>query len=269
MLETGADFGLIFDTDVDRSAAVDENGREIARNGIVALAAVLAKEISPGTTIVTDSVTSDHLSEFLTQRLGLSHLRYKRGYKNVINKAIELNAGGTDCQLAIETSGHAAFKENYFLDDGAYLAAKIVIKAARLLREGKSLSNVISDLKEPQEAIEVRLPVTASNFTAYGSQVIKELEAWVQSQVTENTDGKTVMQLAAPNYEGVRISFLENSSASSSSMRPYGWCLLRMSLHDPIMPLNIEADKEGGCRQIAEILREFLAHFDELDISKL
>ena len=269
VLETGADFGLIFDTDVDRSAAVDENGREIARNGIVALAAVLAKEISPGTTIVTDSVTSDHLSEFLTQRLGLSHLRYKRGYKNVINKAIELNAGGTDCQLAIETSGHAAFKENYFLDDGAYLAAKIVIKAARLLREGKSLSNVISDLKEPQEAIEVRLPVTASNFTAYGSQVIKELEAWVQSQVTENTDGKTVMQLAAPNYEGVRISFLENSSASSSSMRPYGWCLLRMSLHDPIMPLNIEADKEGGCRQIAEILREFLAHFDELDISKL
>lgn len=164
---------------------------------LVALAAVLAKEISPGTTIVTDSVTSDHLSEFLTQRLGLSHLRYKRGYKNVINKAIELNAGGTDCQLAIETSGHAAFKENYFLDDGAYLAAKIVIKAARLLREGKSLSNVISDLKEPQEAIEVRLPVTASNFTAYGSQVIKELEAWVQSQVTENTDGKTVMQLGS------------------------------------------------------------------------
>ena len=33
-----------------------------------------------------------------------------------------------DSQLAIETSGHAAFKENFFLDDGAYLAAKVVIK---------------------------------------------------------------------------------------------------------------------------------------------
>ncbi|MEI3518579.1 MAG: hypothetical protein V8R14_03920 [Clostridia bacterium] len=38
----------------------------------------------------------------------------------MINKAQELNAEGIDCQLAIETSGHAALKENYFLDDGAY-----------------------------------------------------------------------------------------------------------------------------------------------------
>lgn len=32
---------------------------------------------------------------------------------------------GTDCQLAIETSGHAALKENWMLDDGAYLALKV------------------------------------------------------------------------------------------------------------------------------------------------
>lgn len=42
----------------------------------------------------------------------------------MINKAVELNRLGIDCQLAIETSGHAAYKENYFLDDGAYLATK-------------------------------------------------------------------------------------------------------------------------------------------------
>ena len=55
-----ADLGIIFDTDVDRSAAVDEHGREIGRNRIVALAAVLASEGHPGTTIVTDSITSTH-----------------------------------------------------------------------------------------------------------------------------------------------------------------------------------------------------------------
>lgn len=32
---------------------------------------------------------------------------------------------GIDCQLAIETSGHAAFEENQMLDDGAYLALKV------------------------------------------------------------------------------------------------------------------------------------------------
>ena len=55
--EHGADLGIIFDTDVDRSAAVDENGHEIARNGIVALAAALVGEKYPGTTVVTDSIT--------------------------------------------------------------------------------------------------------------------------------------------------------------------------------------------------------------------
>lgn len=130
VIKTGADLGLIFDTDVDRSSAVDEQGREIARNSIVAMAAALVSEDHPGTTVVTDSITSRQLTEFLENKLGLNHLRYKRGYKNVINKAIELNRAGTDCQLAIETSGHAALQENYFLDDGAYLAAKIVIRAA-------------------------------------------------------------------------------------------------------------------------------------------
>ena len=82
--------------------------------------------------MVTDSTTSDQLTEYLEQCLGLKHLRYKRGYRNVINKAMELNEHGIDSQLAIETSGHAAYKENYFLDDGAYLATKIVIKLAQM-----------------------------------------------------------------------------------------------------------------------------------------
>lgn len=146
VISSGADFGLIFDTDVDRSAAVDGKGREIARNGIVAMAAALVAEEHPGTTVVTDSITSRQLTDFIENRLGLRHLRFKRGYKNVINKAQELNAEGIDCQLAIETSGHAALKENYFLDDGAYLATKIVIKAAQLRKEGKTLDSVIEDL---------------------------------------------------------------------------------------------------------------------------
>jgi hypothetical protein len=38
--------------------------------------------------------------------------RFKRGYRNVINKGIELNQAGEDCQLMMETSGHGALKEN-------------------------------------------------------------------------------------------------------------------------------------------------------------
>ena len=56
----------------------------------------------PGSTIVTDSVTSNGLSAFI-KKLGGRHFRYRRGYKNVIGKGVELNEQGTDCQLMMET----------------------------------------------------------------------------------------------------------------------------------------------------------------------
>ena len=249
-----ADFGLIFDTDVDRSSAVDRTGREINRNGIVAMAAALVAEEHPGTTVVTDSITSDQLTVFLEKKLGLRHLRFKRGYKNVINRAIELNREGVDSQLAIETSGHAALKENYFLDDGAYLATKIVIKAARLALEGKTLDSLLAGLEEPLEAVELRFPIKLEDFSAYGDGVLAELKEFA------GEPGRG-MAIVEPNYEGVRIAWDKEKGD--------GWCLLRKSLHDPIMPLNLESNREGGCREIAGVLREFLSRYEGLDISSL
>ena len=63
--------------------------------------------------------------------------RYKRGYKNVINKGIELNGDGVDCELMMETSGHGALRQNRFLDDGAYMSVKIIIEAARRRWQGR------------------------------------------------------------------------------------------------------------------------------------
>jgi len=259
VLNKGADLGLIFDTDVDRSAAVDSRGREISRNGIVAMAAALVAEEHPGTTIVTDSITSDQLNIFLEQKLGLKHLRFKRGYKNVINESIRLNKEGIDSQLAIETSGHAAFKENYFLDDGAYLATKIVIKAARLMADGKTVDCMIADLEEAKEAKEVRLPILDSNFSAYGDQLLADMITWVNLGDLPQYPN-TGMALVEPNYEGVRISFDKEYGD--------GWCLLRKSLHDPIMPLNLESNTDGGIQRMTERLLYFLKSYN-LDLTPL
>lgn len=251
--ENNADFGLIFDTDVDRSSAVDRLGREINRNSIVALAAALVAETHPGTTIVTDSVTSDHLTDFIEGHLGCIHHRFKRGYKNVINESIRLNNEGVDSQLAIETSGHAALKENYFLDDGAYLATKIVIKAAKLSLEGQTLDSLIENLEQPAQSKEIRIPILGDDFGEYGDKVISELELFAHVGPG--------MRVVMPNYEGARIAFDKNNGN--------GWCLLRKSLHDPIMPLNIESNSKDGCEIIASILRNFLKQYTMLDLSKL
>ena len=250
--ETGADLGIIFDTDVDRAGAVLSDGSELNRNRIIAmLAAILLRE-HPGTTIVTDSITSTGLANFIEGKGGVHH-RFKRGYRNVINESIRLNNLGQDSQLAIETSGHGAFKENYFLDDGAYIVTKLLIELARGKKEGYTLESLIADLQEPAESKEFRMNILLDDFKAYGQQVIDELTAYVAKQPG--------WSLAPNNFEGVRVN-LDEAHGN-------GWFLLRLSLHDPLLPLNIESNDVGGVKIIAKELAKFVAGYDKLDSAKL
>ena len=243
VLESKADMGVIFDTDVDRGGAVDSSGNEINRNRLVAVASAIALEGNEGGTIVTDSITSDGLKEFIENTLGGKHHRFKRGYKNVINEAVRLNFEGINCPLAIETSGHAAMRENYFLDDGAYLCTKIIIKMAKLKQEGKTLEEYVSQLKEAKEEKEVRYKITESDFRSYGESVIDKLNEYAILQ-----KGWT---LADDSREGVRVS-LDKEHGN-------GWFLLRLSVHDPIMPLNIESNDEGGVEVILSQVEKFIS----------
>jgi len=253
VVESGADLGVIFDTDVDRAGVVDRRGREINRNRLVAVASAIALENAPGGTIVTDSITSDGLHDYIENTLGGRHHRFQRGYKNVINEALRLNKEGVDCPLAIETSGHAALRENYFLDDGAYLVTKIIIKLAELRRDGKELEDLLAQLEEPEEAVEVRIPILEEDFRARGQGLIHSLEAHAKAQG---------WQIAPDNREGIRVSFPAGEGQ--------GWFLVRLSVHDPILPVNIESAVTGGAAIIREKLRGFFrANSQGLDISAL
>ena len=250
VISTGADFGIVFDTDVDRAGCILKDGTELNRNRLIAMISAVILENDPGATIVTDSVTSSGLAEFISSHGGV-HLRFKRGYRNVINKQIELNREGIDCPLAIETSGHAAFRENYYLDDGAYLVTKLIIKAAKLRESGGSLENFISDLKEPAEERELRFKIMLDDFRDYGEKVISELKA-----ESSKHPGWTP---EAVNHEGIRI----NTDKDSGD----GWFLLRLSVHDPIIVLNCESDSAGGTDKMTADLEKFLSKYKMLDLS--
>ncbi len=243
--ESKADLGVIFDTDVDRGGAVDSSGNEINRNRLVAVASAIALEGNEGGTVVTDSITSSGLKTFIEEDLKGKHYRYRRGYKNVINKALELNAQGINCPLAIETSGHAAMRENYFLDDGAYLCTKIIIKMAQLKQQGKELEDLTATLKEPVESKEIRFKIKEKDFREYGEKVIADLEKYAEAQ-----EG---WKIADDNREGIRVYFDKDNGD--------GWFLLRLSVHDPIMPLNIESDTKGGVDIIFNQLNTFLSKY--------
>lgn len=243
-----ADLGILFDADVDRAGAVDRTGKAINRNRLIALMAAILLREHPGAAIVTDSVTSTGLARFIEARGGVHH-RFKRGYRNVINEAIRLNREGIECPLAMETSGHGALKENYFLDDGAYLMVRVLIEMARLRREGKDLTDLLRDLAEPVESEEFRIRIAGEDFAEYGKLALTRL-----SDAAKNHSD---WEPAPDNHEGVRYQVGD------------GWFMMRLSLHDPVLPVNMESDRAGGVRRMAEVLYDVLKDMDRLDLGSL
>ena len=45
-----------------------------------------------------------------------------------------------------------------------------------------------------------------------------------------------------------------------------GWFLLRMSLHDPVMPLNIESETPGGVDKAMAAICDFMKDYKEIEI---
>ena len=254
VLESKADLGVIFDTDCDRAAIVDGKGREINRNRLIALISAVLLSREPGATIVTDSVTSSGLADFIRARGGVHH-RFKRGYRNVIDESRRLNDAGISSPLAIETSGHAALRENYFLDDGMYLVTVLIIEAVRMQREGKKLTSLIEDLREPAESAEIRMSLTDSDFRAAGNRAIEA--------VTAHAEAEASWHIAPDNREGIRVSF------DLDGHKDAAWFLLRLSLHDPVLPLNLESDVPGGIAVMAKALLDLLSPLPGIDVSNL
>lgn len=249
VLQSGADFGVMFDADVDRAACVAGNGEVINRSKLIALLSAIVLQDGAGT-IVTDSVTCTALTPFI-ESLGGKHLRYKRGYKNVIDKCRELNEKGEHSPLAIETSGHAAFKDHDYLDDGAYLITRILITLAKQRKKGKSLLSLIAGFKAPKEELEFRIAFkpSSADYKVDGGKVIEDLKKYAKRSFGA--------KLAGESAEGVKVMFDRGSF------------VLRQSVHDPVLPVYIESDFIGGAVQVAKRLYWLIKDYTFLDTTVL
>ncbi len=220
-----ADLGIIFDTDVDRVALIAPDGREINRNRLIGLICAILVDEEPDLLCVTDSVTSSELSDFL-KSIGVTHYRWRRGYRNVISQAQLLWAQGQNAQIAIETSGHAALRENDYLDDGAYLACRILAALAKGKREGQDLLRRLDTLQEPEYQNERRFEF-APKYVG-GPEVAAIIEDLTSALEQGLYPGWSI---DPENREGIRIQVSGEKAC---------WMLLRASLHDPQLVLNTE-----------------------------
>lgn len=262
---SGADIGVMFDTDADRAGFVlprDDDGsyEPLHKNRLIALLGVVFASSSPGCTFVTDSTTSEGLSAFLEDTLGLNHCRFLRGYANVIGKAKELTeSGAANAQVAIETSGHCAMKENGYLDDGTYAAVKVIGLLARLYgsdsSSSSSLLDLISDLEEMPYEKEYRLE-SKDGSTATTSEAFRNIVQSVQDKCATQPQ----WTFDEDNLEGVRVRLASG-----------GFFMARQSLHDPVISFQLESvDASTAAEEVVGPMMEVLGkHGSALDLGDL
>ena len=97
------------------------------------------------------------------------------------------------------------------------------------------------------------MKITAEDYKTYGVNLLKSFEEYAAKQPG--------FYPVANNYEGIRVSIRDKKVT--------GWMLLRVSLHDPLMPMNIEADTKDGVNVITNRLMPFLEKQKQLDITSL
>ncbi|XP_057545017.1 uncharacterized protein LOC130824144 [Amaranthus tricolor] len=267
VLQNSADLGIVFDTDVDRSGVVDKKGNPINGDKLIALMSAIILREHPGTTIVTDARTSIGVSKFISDRGG-KHCLYRVGYRNVIDKGVQLNKDGVDTHLMMETSGHGALKENYFLDDGAYMVVKIIIEMVRMRLSGSSeeIGTLIEELEDPEDSIELRMNVLAEPRFAKAKavQVIETFRTYIEEEKLEGW----MLDSCGDCWvgEGCLVDLNETPTAIDAHMyrvkvldkegNEYGWVHLRQSIHNPNIAINMQSSIAGGCLSMTKLFKD-------------
>ena len=119
-----------------------------------------------------------------------------------------MNANGEESWLAIETSGHAALRENYFLDDGAYLVAKLLLRQRACARKEKSFKTLLQTYNNLPKVRKYALKLIPTTSKHTANRCWNTLR-WQQKK-------SKIGSLVSPNYEVYALLVKEKKSKVGS-----------------------------------------------------
>ncbi len=188
VVESGASLGFAFDGDADRLIAVDENGRVVDGDAIMAICAVDLKEkglLNNNTLVAT--VMSNGGLDILAEKKGFKVLRAAVGDRYVLEMMVEggYNLGG-------EQSGHVIFSDYATTGDG-------LLTALQLLKVVQGQQRSLSDLAAMIE----RLPQVLVN------RKVATKEGWKENPKIKAAIDKVEKQLGRHGRVLVRPSGTE------------------------------------------------------------
>jgi phosphomannomutase len=199
-----ANFGLALDGDADRTIFIDEKGKVIKGDYIIALFAKYFLKIYPRSKIVYNLTCSKVVKEIIKENNGFP-IRTKTGHAFMKELAKKNKAvfGG-------EISGHLYFKDNFYAECFC-LSLLLMIKI--LMDEDKPLSLLIK------------------NLTRYFK--IGELNFKVK-------DREKVIKKLAREYKDGKIDYLDGLTVEYKNW----WFNIRKSNTEPLIRLVLEADNK-------------------------
>jgi phosphomannomutase len=212
VLEKNADAGIIFDGDGDRVMFVDEKGRFISPDLIIALMGhYFLEEKQQKGRVLQDIRTSKAVKNYIEKMGGEMHMwRVGRAYAATKLREIDGIFGG-------ELAGHYYFRD-FFYSDSGILAAIIVMRILKKQKEqGKSFSELIENIRGFENSGEINFRIEEKQ------QAMDEVKAFYFEQEKPE---------AFYDFDGYRVEY------------PDWWFNIRPSNTEPYLRLLVEANSD-------------------------
>lgn len=153
---TQSDIGVIFDGDADRVMFVDERGKFVSPDLIIAFLGHYFLEGRPaGQKVLQDIRTSKAVGEYLVKHFGaeIHTWRVGRAYAALKLREIDGTYGG-------ELAGHYYFKDFFYSDSGLMAAILVLNVAAKFKRNGISFSKAIAQISSYHNSGEINFTIS-------------------------------------------------------------------------------------------------------------
>jgi len=231
VLSEGADLGIGYDGDADRVGAIDDRGRMIYADTLLAIFAKDVLRRHPGAQIIFDVKCSQALPDVIEKHGGVP-LMWKTGHSLLKAKMKE-----TGAPFAGEMSGHMFFADDYYgFDDGIYASG-------RLLQILSDTDLKLSDLVD-------EIPTFAST-----PEIRVECADDAKFEVIDKLVQSFSEQYETVDIDGARVQFGD------------GWGLVRASNTQPTLVLRFEAVNRERLDEIVDIFKQRLAQFPAVRFS--
>lgn len=224
--DRSCDVGVIFDGDGDRVMFVDENGRFISPDLMIALMGhYFLEERGERGAVLQDIRSSKAVGEYITPMGGVMHT-WRVGRAFAAHKLREIDGifGG-------ELAGHYYFRDFFYSDSGIMAALIILGVISDMKRRGLSLSKVISQIESYHNSGEINFKIEKK---AEAMNLIKEFFTSKEKATAEY------------DFDGFRVEF------------PDWWFNIRPSNTEPYLRFIAEASTKQLLEEKVSKVKELL-----------